>query len=303
MSNYREEQRAKAVKLRDEIIKDPGDGMFAGKNRDFVLSNPVLNLWTGIRDDAVDYFRNNNIPWWKGDDDKPTGHLLSSQVACLNHLYFLRQRIDLATMVLKNIDSRIVKASIVDNGFVEFEIIGKDNYLNEKYHTRGANSTSVDAVMIGEKSNGKNILVLIEWKYTETYDSKKLYIPERYNNYNPLLQEENCPIKIDDFEKLYYEPYYQLMRQTLLGWKMVEVCEYNCDEYVHLHIISGGNTELRSTITSPRLVGEDMSDAWKKLLANPEKYKVLSPDALLKPLECEKDVQSLLTYLRKRYWE
>jgi hypothetical protein len=157
--------------------------------------------------------------------------------------------------------------------------------------------------MIGEKGDGKNILVLIEWKHTETYDSKNLYISERYNNYDPLLREENCPLNVDDFGKLYYEPYYQLMRQVLLGWKMVEAHEYNCDEYIHLHIIPSGNPELRSTITSPRLAEENMSDAWKKALVNPERYKVLSPDELFKPLEREKDVQSLLIYLKKRYWE
>jgi hypothetical protein len=303
MSIYREEQREKAIKLRDEIFKDPGDGLFKGKKRDFVLNDPVLNLWAGIRDDAVEYFKNNDIAWWQGAEKEPTGHLLSSQVSCLNHLYFLRQRNDLATAVLKNIDSRIVKAAIIDNGFVEFEIIGKNNYLNERSHTRGANSTSVDAVMVGEKGDGKNILVLIEWKYTESYDSKNLYIPERYNNYNPLLQEKGCPIKVEDFEKLYYEPYYQLMRQNLLGWKMIKAGEYNCDEYIHLHIIPTNNKELKLKITSPKLVGQDMSDAWKKVLIEPDKYKIYSPDALFKPLEYEKDVQSLLKYLKIRYWE
>jgi hypothetical protein len=36
MSTYREAQRKKAINLRDEIFKDPGDGMFFGKKRDFV---------------------------------------------------------------------------------------------------------------------------------------------------------------------------------------------------------------------------------------------------------------------------
>jgi hypothetical protein len=144
MSNYREEQKKNVVKLRDEIFENQGNGIFAGKRRDFVLNDPLLNLWAGIRDDAVDYFKKNNITWWNGDAEKPTGHLLSSQVACLNHLYFLRQRTDLSIAILKNIDGRILKAPIVDNGFVGFEIIGKDNYLNERNHIRGANSTSVE---------------------------------------------------------------------------------------------------------------------------------------------------------------
>jgi hypothetical protein len=303
MSSYREVQRKKAIDLRDEIFKDPGDGMFFGKKRDFVLNDPILNLWAGIRDDATDYFKSHDIAWWYGEDDEPTGHLLSSQVSCINHLYALRQRRDLADAVLKNIDSRITNAKVVDDGFVEFEINGKKNYLNERSHTRGANSTSVDAVMVGEKENGKNILILIEWKYTEEYNSENKYTPERYDIYNPMLSEQNCPIKIDSFEKLYYEPYYQLMRQTLLGWKMIEAGEYNCDEYIHLHIIPAANKELKSRITSPDLAGHDMPDSWKRTLINSEKYKVFSPEELFEPLKKEKDVQSLLKYLNLRYWE
>ena len=44
----------------------------------------------GIREDAIAYFRSNHIPWWKGAADEPTGHVLSSQIACVNHLYLLR---------------------------------------------------------------------------------------------------------------------------------------------------------------------------------------------------------------------
>jgi hypothetical protein len=303
MSAYREAQRKKAIELRDEMFKDPGDGLFAGRKYDFVLNDPILNLWAGIRYDAIEYFKNNAIAWWHGADDEPTGHLLSSQISCINHLYALRQRMDLATAVLKKIDNRITNAKIVDDGFVEFEINGKKNYLNERSHTRGANSTSVDAVMVGEKGDGKNILFLIEWKYTEEYTPENKYIPERYETYNPFLSEQNCPIKIDGFEKLYYEPYYQLMRQTLLGWKMIEAGEYYCDEYIHLHIIPTNNKELKLRITSPNMVGQDMSDSWKKVLVNSEKYKVFSPEELFEPLKHEKDVQSLLNYLKKRYWE
>jgi hypothetical protein len=299
---YREKQRKKAIELKDEMFKDPGDGLFQGRNYQFVLNEPIGNLWAGIRHDAIDYFKNNAIQWWNGDEEEPTGHLLSSQVSCVNHLYFLRQRNDLATAILKNIDSRIISAEIVDNGFVEFEINGEKNYLNERSHVRGANSTSVDAAMIGKKNDGKNILILIEWKYTEFYSPKNLYIPERYNTYNPLLNDPNCPINSTDFESLYYEPYYQLMRQTLLGWKMVEANEYNCNEYLHLHIIPKDNKELQNKITSPKLAGKDMSDAWTNILKEPNKYKKLSPEELFEPLKNRKDIHALLEYLRERYW-
>ena len=59
------------------------------------------------------------------------------------------------------------------------KVIGKDNYLNERSHSRGANSASVDAAMVGKKADGANVLVLIEWKYTEDYSPESKYIPAR----------------------------------------------------------------------------------------------------------------------------
>ena len=301
--SYREEERKKAIKIREALFRDPGAGIFYKKERDFVLKDPTLNLWAGIRDDAINYFERNNITWWMGDEkSEPTGHLLSSQVACINHLYFLRQRKDATTAILLNVSDKIEEAAMVDGGYVEFEAIGKENYLGEKSHTRGANSTSVDAIMVGAKKDGSNILILIEWKYTEEYREENKYIPERYNIYNRLLQDTNCPIKTTDPESLYYEPFYQLMRQTLLGWKMVQAGEYECNEYIHVHVIPENNVELRKRVTSPRLKVATMSEAWKSVLREPGGYKVISPEEFMKPAFICPDTQSIRSYLQKRYW-
>ena len=98
--SYRGREKRKAIDTRESLFKDSGNGIFSGKEWKFVLNDPVLNLWKGIREDAQQYFKRNKIPWWKGDKDNPTGHLLSSQIACFNHLYYLRKRKNLATAVL-----------------------------------------------------------------------------------------------------------------------------------------------------------------------------------------------------------
>ena len=294
--SYREVQRQKATAMRESLFRDPGAGLFSKKEREFVLHDATLNLWAGIRNDAIEYFKENSIAWWMGDENtEPTGHLLSSQVACINHLYFVRQRKDAATAILKNICGRIDHAVRVDNGFVAFEVIGKQNYLNERSHTRGANATSVDAVMIGEKKPGSNVLILIEWKYTEEYREESKYKPERYEIYDSLLKEEQCPIHVDDFSSLYYEPFYQLMRQTLLGWKMVQHKEYQCDEWIHLHVIPEGNAELRERITSPglRSRGDSMSAAWKSVLREPLRYIPITPEEFLGPVFACPDTHSI----------
>lgn len=81
----------------------------------------------------------------------------------------------------------IDQAVKVDCGYMEFEVVGAKNYLGERSHTRGANATSVDALMVGKKSTGSNILILIEWKYTEEYREENKYIPARYEIYNKQI--------------------------------------------------------------------------------------------------------------------
>jgi len=300
--NYRDQEKERIITKRDEIFRDPGGGTFKKKMYPFVLNNAQLNLWGGIREDAFRYFKENQIVWWGGEKSGVTGHLLSSQAACLNHLYPIRQRKAMATSILKEIHDDIVDAEVVDDGYVEFEVVGKDNYLGEKSHSRGANATSIDAVMVGKKEDGKNILVMIEWKYTENYSSTDLYIPTRAKIYDPLLTEPDCPIKVNNFKDLYSEPYYQLTRQTLLGWKMVQNSEYGCDEYLHLHIIPVENKKLRETVTSPGLAGNSMSDAWKQCLTEPNRYIVKTPEDFIKPVSACKDTSSILHYLSERYW-
>jgi hypothetical protein len=172
--------------------------------------------------------------------------------------------------------------------------------------------------MLGRKAK-KNILILIEWKYTENYNGECLHIEPRWKIYNPLLEEHNCPIDSDlaridakePFKALYYEPYYQLMRQTLLGWKMADANEYGADDFIHLHIIPDENREMLGVVTAKELRDIKhpydwepvMEYAWQSVLKDDSKYKRISPQAFLEPLKNEKDTKSLLEYLGKRYWK
>lgn len=299
---YREQQRMKTAMIRKTIMKDPGQGLFNGKPRDFVLREPSFNLWEGIQEDAKAYFKKYKIKWWKGDGDDPTGHLLSSQVACINHLYFLRQRPDVATALLKGLDASIDRAAIVDNGYVEFEFIGAKRYLKEKSWTRGANCTSVDAAMIGQREDGTRVMFLIEWKYTEDYRFENKYIPERSRVYDELITSLGSPFKTVDVKAFYYEPFYQMMRQTLLAQQIVDNNDHECTDYYHVHVIPKENIELLKTITSPALSGKDISVAWRAVLKNPNKYLCRTPLEFLRSANGCPDCSSIFAYLQKRYW-
>jgi hypothetical protein len=303
--SFRDRERQKAVKYRDAIFRDPGSGIFFGKERDFVLQDPSLNLWDGIREDAKQYFQTNNIAWWQGNADDPTGHLLSSQVACLNHLYFLRQRKDVATALLQRVRPDIAEALVVDSGFVEFEYIGNQQYLKEHSFTRGANCTSLDAIMYGVTSEDKRTLFLIEWKYTEMYSGDDLYIASRAEVYDSLIIHPEGPfVSGIDPKAFYYEPFYQMMRQTLLGWLFEQHHELDCDAYMNIHVIPQENTELTRNITSPLLreQGHDLHEVWTKVLKQSQKYIQIDPSSLLKEFDSIADTKSWLTYLERRYW-
>jgi hypothetical protein len=94
------------------------------------------------------------------------------------------------------------------------------------------------------------------------------------------------------------------MRQTLLAWKLVEKNEFECDEFIHLHIIPKENINIQE-ITSPNLKsnGRDMSDVWKSFLKEPFRYKVLSQEELLSPLKDEQNLKNFFDYLKTRYSE
>lgn len=337
------------------------------------------NLFEFIRKDAKEYFKVKGIEWHANKElekkrpgytpgKDPEGDMLSSQISCLNHLFFLRKYENYpleklgvwATEILKNIDKRIISAEIVrdgygDDGYIEFESWGtknNNNPLQEKSpnRRRGKKSTSIDAIMIGKKEDGNNILVLIEWKYTE--ECKKWEyengIPIRqacyyiYNNgnehnrfgdfricnyrncnngnncnynaddkneyhtYHNYFTDDECPIKLDaNFKKtfiyFYYEPLYQLMRQTLWGWKAMK--EFNCDEYIHLHVIPEDNKAFRE-INSDNLNGNILPAIWKNFLKDDSRYKVFTPEELLSPLQNDQDLKKLLfSCLKERYLE
>ena len=179
MSGFRDREEHRLVALRDALFGDPGQGLYRKIPRAFVLAKAERNLWAGIRQDAADYFKRNNIGWHMTSWGELPGHVLSSQVACVNHLFLLRQRQDLATAVLKSVDPEISAAEVVDDGFVEFEFIGKQQRLKEKAFSRGANCTSVDAAMIGRTTSGERRMFLIEWKYVEAYSTEDKYIEAR----------------------------------------------------------------------------------------------------------------------------
>ena len=103
-----------------------------------------------------------------------SGHLMSSQVACLNHLFPIRRN-ETAVLVINNIKgcqstSRTVLPAEDDGGFSSFREGQQQGLFGEGRLSRGSFCTSVDVFIYAVDDNGERWLIPIEWKYTESYD-------------------------------------------------------------------------------------------------------------------------------------
>lgn len=253
-----------------------------------------------FRDRTLTYFAKHKIKWWSsnydvgrpdlGPDDVglPTGHLNSSQVAAINHLEPARLDQSVAAQILTTIDGALVEpVAVEDCGFVAYEWIGKENYLKEPgARTRGAQVTSLDALMCGQREDGTRVVVAIEWKYLESYGAKardrSARQTDRVEIYRPLLQDPASPIKVEEPRDLFFDPYEQLMRQTLLAWQMVVHGEFGASDWIHVHIVPEANLALRGRSgAAPKLIGETMADAWRSALEKPDRYRLLTASDLL----------------------
>ena len=117
-----------------------------------------------------------------------------------------------------------------DYPYISFEYVGeKTHFEGERgWPQRGANCTSLDFAFLFKRYDGKKQLVLGEWKYTEEYKSNKLptkdnILQRRWNTYKEdfeIWRADNP--NVPTYEHYFVEPFYQLMRQSVLADKMLK---------------------------------------------------------------------------------
>jgi hypothetical protein len=182
--------------------------------------------------------------------------------------------------------------------YMAFEWIGSQDYLGEQKRkggrrTRGANFTSADFAFRFIRKDGRVQLVLGEWKYTEYYVSTDLGIPVRKANYLRTFDRADGvfgPQRLDLYDSLFFDPFYQLMRLQLLAQEMETGGlgrEMDADVVSVLHICPTANREFREHVTSPRLKamfpGKGTLDIWKDLLPE-DRFLSISVEDLLEAI-------------------
>ena len=298
------------------------DGTYKGKPRPFCLSRDRAdeNLFPTIRDAVLVYFRDERIVWHDGHDGMPSNHLCDSQVCCVNFLQPFSDRPDALVELLRPLYPAINRVLSMEpkhpDQFVSFEWIGEENYLGEKVpkhgrRVRGANCTSADAAVMFQREDGSKQTVLIEWKYTESYSSTSLRIApsgtDRTLTYAPLYEREDCPLHkslLSEFSDLFYEPFYQFMRQQFLAHEMERAKEQGADTVSVLHIAPERNLDFRK-VTSPALrsLGASATDVWKRLVRTPDRFRSVSTEELFGrfPVEEFPELAGWWSYINERY--
>ena len=290
-----------------------------------------------------DYFKENKIKWWNCCLDAPEGqkpdglnitrHLLSSQVACINHLFFIKHDKEAVLAVINGISGMPVKFKDVMNvpcdkgtdNYIAFEVVASKDYLHEKCLKRGEFCTSVDAFVYAIDENNELWLIPIEWKYTETYkrddksiesDSSKkpgneLRGKTRLSRYcntegDNLIENSKQLKSLPKYKSSIYfqEPFYQLMRQTLWAECICNSEEENvlpAEHFVHIHVCPKENKELLDKWYAEVTNMQSMEEAWREMLTDQSLYHLVDPKDLLQPIAMK--YPELYNYLQERYWQ
>ena len=129
--------------------------------------------------------------------------------------------------------------------------------------------------------------MLGEWKYTEQYGARLLppeaLNPTRLRTYDKLFRQwrEQQP-DLPAYEVFFSEPFYQLMRLTLLAQEMERLGELEAEVVRVIHIAPAANTGFAQSITSPalRTYGRSVSEIWAQL-APKERFVAIPAESLL----------------------
>lgn len=251
--------------------------------------------------------------------------MASSQIACVNFLLPLADNPEALLSLLREIDGDVRELATLTyaprgsempvSSPVDFEWGGLGSCLEGGPGTRGANTTSVDALMVGVTGTGVRRAYLFEWKHVEEYIGTE-YLGEgksgdtrrrRYSDlYSASESRFNGQVPLDE---LFYEPFYQIMRLNLLADKMVRDQELGVTEAKVVVVCPADNDDYRNTITSPALKARfpdhtTVEAVIRSTLRNPTDFVVSSPEALVAAVrKCGSagTVSDWLAYQHERY--
>lgn len=101
----------------------------------------------------------------------------------------------------------------------------------------------------------------------------------------------------------YYEPFYQLMRQTLWAEQVIahkESEKIKAVDFLHVHVVPSDNNGLLNK--KYKISGKEMEETWRGCLLDNRKYVIVDPLCLFSPIKENAKYKNLIVYLCNRYW-
>lgn len=238
---------------------------------------------------ALALFAELGIPWHAGVDGGPSNHLLSSQVQCVNALAQMVHDPERLRLAFANALGTQDVLQIEPGRFLTFEYIGPTDYFNEAPtgpRVRGAHCTSVDAAFLHRTSDGLIELVLLEWKYTESYRTRPAEPVKdkiRWERYGAAWSDPEGPIlPALPFEQILQEPLYQLVRQQLLAHALEKDRAHGADRVRVVHVSPQGNVAYQQSLQpAHHALGENVTEVWSALLRHPDRFLALDSELFL----------------------
>jgi len=274
------------------------------------------NLFPSIRGrhGAADFFRERGIVWWSHtrEKDRPSRHLASSQVSCVNFLLPLAVgHSDALLALLQAIDPDIVDIVPIEHegrrALAEFEWVGVSGPLEGVPFVRGEKCTSIDALILGRTADRTVRGYFVEWKYTESCGELLGHgrPSTRLARYGELYRSSGCfraPL-----ESLMYDPAYQLVRSLLLGFRTVKQRELGVIEARTVVVCPDANQSYRLLPPEHTLAGGSVISVndfmHQRALAAPDRFCMVSQRQLFdRILESGASTpQGWADYHRRRY--
>lgn len=270
---------------------------------------------------------------------KEIRNVRSSAAACLNVIGSLNNNVGDLIDFLNQFDLKVqeiipfptgadIDGEVYnDVGNAIFEWIGpKSSPINERGGKRGQNRTSIDAYVLA-RIDDKITQILIEWKFTETYTNNLnlnkfggIAGNERLRRYSSTLanlrDNKDFPFRMkyeDDWglPDLGYEPFYQLLRMTLLAKTTTPLNisrSIEVRDYVILHLTHSANTALNIVTAANlrfcagllNLSGKPLHEIWQGYILDVKEACKFRYGFWNKNLDVISDV-GLRNYLKERY--
>ena len=269
-----------------------------------------MNLWEGIRQEAVDYFQVNKLTW---HTDKH--NLRSSQVLCVNIFFPFKDQLSSFNHAFKHY---LPNFSSFVPGSMEFEFVDKENLLCEKSGAK----TSVDVKLEWTDHDNLRNLLLLEFKFTEQRfgkcnsarndrdcdkarqiieDPLKCYLTSRGIRYWELISKKKGPIKQNELclkgACPFRYDFYQLMRNQLLAYELEKNLGY--DKVIFGVLFPRQNMKIQEMGRNK----ENPIEAWYSIIKNKNRFVSIHLENMIAELSHNNPYifNKWRVYLRKKH--